>query len=101
MSANFQLKVWRQAKQALTEGDFDFLEQLGFTPAMIDALRNANDTQLQVLAKASPTLFRLSFDMEAAKLAVTWRREHPGANQAEFNAFLDGVHAAKQLEVAT
>lgn len=100
MSADFQLKVWRYAKQALTEGDFDSLKHLQFTPAMIDTLRDANDTQLQVLAKASPTLFRLSFDMEAAKLAVTWRREHPGANQAEFNAFLDGVHAAKQLEVA-
>jgi len=38
--------------------------------------------------------------MESAKLATTWRREHPGASQAEFNAFLDGVLAAKQLEPA-
>jgi hypothetical protein len=100
MSAKFQLAVWRHAKQALAAGDSDSLEQLGFTPDMVDVLQRSSDAQLQVLAEQSPTLFKLHFDMEAAKLATTWRHAHPGASQAELNAFLDGVQAAKQLEPA-
>jgi|GEM_PF-6860604 len=100
MSAHFQLIVWRHAKQALAAGDFDSLEQLGFTRDMVDVLQRFSDAQLQVLAEQNPTLFKLHFDLEAAQLATALCREHPDASQAEFNAFLDGVQAAKQLEPA-
>ena len=99
MSAKFQLTVWRHAKQALAAGDFDSLEQLGFTPDMVDVLQQSNDEQLQALANEMPTLFTIQLDLKAAKLAMTWRREHPDASQIEFDAFLDGVLAAKQPEL--
>jgi len=99
MSAQFQLTVWRHAKKALAAGDFDALEQFGFTREMVDLLQQSNDEQLQALAREMPTLFTIQFDLKAAQLAMTWRREHPDASQSEFDAFLDGVLAAKQPEL--
>gem|GEM_PF-4341452 len=61
MSAKFQLTVWRHAKQALAAGDSDSLEQLGFTPDMVDVLQRSSDAQLQVLAEQNPT--RSSFTL--------------------------------------